>query len=432
MAVSTNTPFGPGMLEREETLSPPVARQPYTPPPRQGEDIESGREEQYELQSSNGHLMNGTVEGKMPSVDGIDDMAIGASPAEYAGSRRKRKDSPGLKAAVKPQTVANMLRKGIVEHQLGLSLNLLLLLAMSWAIFPSLREQLEAFFLLSYKTSRGGQQEAMYGQGPRDLGFVVGCIVLFTGLRAFLIDYILTPLAGLWGIRNLRTRDRFAEQSFLLLYYLIYWNWGVYLFVSDTPILFPTSSTNFSEALNTLLVSLWTDFPRLLINGNMKLYYLSQLSFWIQQIMVVHLEEKRKDHYQMLTHHFVTVALMSTSYCHRQWRVGSAVLACMDIIEIIFPVCSISLNSRGLLSRKLTLFAIERQDTEVSWLPNGLRYCVWPVCGYVAHCTTWLLSYNLLELICACEPGRYAIWDVQSQEGGARIYCWPSSGSRGW
>lgn len=350
MAVSTQTPLGHDTFEPETRLNPPIARQPYTPPPRQGEDVESGKEEHFELQSSDGYSNGRATEGKIPSVDGIDDLAICASPAEYAGLRRKRKDMPAFAASVKPQTVANMLRKGIVDHQLGLSLNLLLLLTMSWVLFPSLRGKLEAFFLLSYKSSRGEGQDAMYGQGPRDLGFVVGCIVLFTGLRAFLIDYILTPLAGLWGIRNPRTRDRFAEQSFLLLYYLLYWNWGVYLFVADTPTLFPTSSTSFSNALTTLLISLWTEFPRLLIDGSMKLYYLSQLAFWIQQIMVVHLEEKRKDHYQMLTHHFVTVALMSTSYCYRQWRVGSAVLACMDIIEIIFPVCS-DLESLPLIAK---------------------------------------------------------------------------------
>lgn len=73
----------------------------------------------------------------------------------------------------------------------------------------------------------------------------------------------------------------------------------------------------------------------------MKFYYLSQLAFWIQQIVVIHLEERRHDHYQMLTHHFVTVALMSTSYAYRQWRVGNAILACMDIVDLIFPLAKI-------------------------------------------------------------------------------------------
>ena len=83
---------------------------------------------------------------------------------------------------------------------------------------------------------------------------------------------------------------------------------------------------------------MWTHFPRLLVDAQMKIYYLSQLAFWTQQILVIHLEERRKDHYQMLTHHFTTVALMSTSYGFRQLRVGNAVLVCMDFVDLFFPV----------------------------------------------------------------------------------------------
>ena len=83
---------------------------------------------------------------------------------------------------------------------------------------------------------------------------------------------------------------------------------------------------------------MWTYFPRLLVDAQMKGYYLSQLAFWITQILVIHLEERRKDHYQMLTHHFITIALMSTSYGHRQLRAGNAVLVCMDVVDLFFPV----------------------------------------------------------------------------------------------
>ncbi|RMX90611.1 hypothetical protein D0868_14477 [Hortaea werneckii] len=73
----------------------------------------------------------------------------------------------------------------------------------------------------------------------------------------------------------------------------------------------------------------------------MKLYYLSQSAFWIQQIVVLHLEERRKDHWQMLTHHFITVGLLAGSYPYRHWRVGNAVLVCMDLVDFIFPLAKI-------------------------------------------------------------------------------------------
>lgn len=131
---------------------------------------------------------------------------------------------------------------------------------------------------------------------------------------------------------------RFAEQSYLLLYYTIYWTWGVRLFIQETPATLLKSSSGAESWISSILISLWTNFPKLYVEAAMKFYYLSQLAFWAQQIVVIHLEERRHDHYQMLTHHFVTVALMSTSYAYRQWRVGNAVLACMDIVDLVFPV----------------------------------------------------------------------------------------------
>ncbi|KAK5170283.1 Sphingosine N-acyltransferase lag1 [Saxophila tyrrhenica] len=324
-------------------LSPPQVRQPFTPPPRSRDDDDNadGNEEVVaklqQLQAGKGSISGG-LNPKPHGSFNIEDMAVCASPGEFA--RAKRKSDGSRLQALETQSLATMLRKGIVKHQLGLSLNLIILLGMSWCLFPSLRQTLEAFFTLSYQSNLPGQ-EAMYGEGLRDLYFVAAFTVLLIGVRAFMLDYVLTPLAGLWGIRNPRTRDRFAEQSFLLLYYIIFWNWGLYLFISDTPSLSASATAPTSSAFSNLLISLWTGFPRLLVHSSMKLYYLSQLAFWIKEILVVHLEEKRKDHYQMLTHHLVTVALMATSYGYRQWRVGNAVLVAMDIVEIIFPTAKI-------------------------------------------------------------------------------------------
>lgn len=139
------------------------------------------------------------------------------------------------------------------------------------------------------------------------------------------------------------TVGRFAEQSYLLIYYTIYWTWGIRLFIQDTPSDLSIVGIADRSFISNLLISLWTDFPKLYVGAAMKFYYLSQLAFWAQQIVVIHLEERRHDHHQMLTHHFVTVALMSTSYAYRQWRVGNAVLACMDIVDLVFPVSYVTL-----------------------------------------------------------------------------------------
>ena len=140
----------------------------------------------------------------------IEDLALCANPggyenAEVGRSERKRRRETN-KSATGGESLAGMLRRGIVNHQLGLSLNLILLVGMSWCVFPSLRNKLEAFFWLSYRTTK--QADAMFGQGPRDLNLVIGFVVLFTGLRAFMLDHVLMPLAGALGVRQHKGRVR--------------------------------------------------------------------------------------------------------------------------------------------------------------------------------------------------------------------------------
>ena len=170
---------------------------------------------------------------------------------------------------------------------------------------------------------------------------------------------------------------------------MIYWTWGIRLFVQETP---SDVSVNGSLIPN-LLLSLWTNFPKLYVGAAMKFYYLSQLAFWIQQIVVIHLEERRHDHYQMLTHHFVTVALMSTSYAYRQWRVGNAILACMDIVDLVFPLAKI-LRYLSLQTACDACFAL----FVITWIAARhvayLSIC-WSIHAYVGKATMHYGTYSL-------------------------------------
>lgn len=59
---------------------------------------------------------------------------------------------------------------------------------------------------------------------------------------------------------------------------------------------------------------------------------------YIQQMFVINLEERRKDHYQMFAHHVITTMLMSFSYVFNYTRVGNAILCTMDLVDIILAV----------------------------------------------------------------------------------------------
>lgn len=74
------------------------------------------------------------------------------------------------------------------------------------------------------------------------------------------------------------------------------------------------------------------------MSGTFKCYYLLQLAFWVQQILVVHIEARRKDHAQMLTHHIITCTIMSVAYVYRYTRVANVVLCLMDVVDLVFSV----------------------------------------------------------------------------------------------
>ena len=83
---------------------------------------------------------------------------------------------------------------------------------------------------------------------------------------------------------------------------------------------------------------LWSKFPEPLLEPRVKWYYIVQFAFWLQQLFVVNIEERRKDHWQMFTHHVFTSALLLTSYGFYQTKVGNVILSLMDVVDILLPV----------------------------------------------------------------------------------------------
>jgi very-long-chain ceramide synthase len=77
------------------------------------------------------------------------------------------------------------------------------------------------------------------------------------------------------------------------------------------------------------------------MDGLSKYYYLVALSFWLQQLVVVNIEERRKDHLQMFTHHMITCALVFASYCYHQTNVGNVILCLMDVVDLFLPLAKI-------------------------------------------------------------------------------------------
>lgn len=105
----------------------------------------------------------------------------------------------------------------------GLSVNLLMLLFLTHLSFPRARRHTRKFFELSYYNPNSGE----YCAGWNDAWMVLYWIVVFTGLRAAVMDYLLTPFAKKAGAKTERDQTRFAEQAWLLIYYSVFWTLGM-------------------------------------------------------------------------------------------------------------------------------------------------------------------------------------------------------------
>ena len=205
----------------------------------------------------------------------------------------------------------------------GISANLISMLFFIHIFFPSAGHHTRKFFRISYYNPATGD----FALGWDDIFFVFYWSIVFTGLRCIVIDYALAPLAGVLGIRKKKPKVRFAEQAWIVCYYSVSWCTGIYIVY------------NSDYWLD--LRALWRTWPEREMEGIAKWYYLVQFGFWLQQIVVVNIEERRKDHWQMFTHHIFTCALIFTSYGYHQYRVGTLILCLMDFADVVLPLAKV-------------------------------------------------------------------------------------------
>lgn len=151
-----------------------------------------------------------------------------------ANSRRKgRKKEASIIAAVCAWIVEHQIGRSrwrgcsvpdaLLTIYLGLATNLLSLLVLTHLCFPRSRRQTRKFFGLSYYNASSGQCTL----GWDDIFLVFYWIVIFTGLRAAVMEYLLVPLAQRVGIGKKKEMVRFAEQAWIFIYYGACWSLGM-------------------------------------------------------------------------------------------------------------------------------------------------------------------------------------------------------------
>ncbi|WFD43558.1 sphingosine N-acyltransferase [Malassezia psittaci] len=176
-----------------------------------------------------------------------------------------------------------------------------------------------------------------YGKGWLDLCFVAYFVVVFSFLRQTLTMHVFKPLARRWGIQSDQKQTRFAEQGYALTYWGLASILGLYVMSFQDSWWFSTYPTPNKQNLIisgiVRMINLPIEYPHWVMRPETKLYYLLQASYWMQQafVMLLGLERPRKDYYELIAHHLVTLWLIGWSYFINLTMIGTTVFVCMDI-----------------------------------------------------------------------------------------------------
>ncbi|KAK9496002.1 TLC domain-containing protein [Lipomyces doorenjongii] len=204
----------------------------------------------------------------------------------------------------------------LVQNQITLPIYLVSALTLVHFLLP-FQHITSKFLYLSHRVEHSG----LYVKGPDDAYFVFFWVVAFTCIRAFAMDYLFVPFARFYDISRKKALTRFAEQAWSCSYCCVFGSLGTYLMYKSP------------YWLNT--DELWVGWPHRELQHMFKWYYLVQLAFWLQQIFVLNIEERRKDFRQMFTHHIVTCLLLIASYNYCFTRIGNVVLCLMDVVDVV-------------------------------------------------------------------------------------------------
>ena len=215
----------------------------------------------------------------------------------------------------------------------------LVLLAAFLALYatnPTEANIVHQFIFLSYKqppTEPGAPPQ--YGKGPADIAFVAFYTIVLSFTREFIMQELLAPLARVSGIKSHAKQLRFMEQMYTAIYFGVTGPAGLYV-MRHSPVWY-FNTTGMYEA-----------FPHRSHIAVFKFYYLFEAAYWAQQAIVMLLgqEKPRKDYYELVAHHIVTLSLIALSYRFHFTYIGIAIYITHDISDFFLAVCCLIYSCR--------------------------------------------------------------------------------------
>lgn len=251
---------------------------------------------------------------------------------------------PWLRWAVQPSTLLILVSYFSSYFHLGSAFKLVLLpivLYVNWELVspyikPGVQNPFGSIFLLSGRIPSSLDENPLYAKTYEDLLFIAYYVVFFSLVRQLIAIKTCRPIARYFGIKRKAKLDRFGEQGYALVYFLVSGIWGyvsVSIHIASTrPLIYISAhygsiaylvvsyrvllDRSVQTCIHFVLVIIHDmgeiDYPHWEMKPELKRYYLMQSSYWCQQLIVtaLGLERPRKDYAELVAHHLVTLWLV--------------------------------------------------------------------------------------------------------------------------
>ncbi|KFY73887.1 hypothetical protein V499_06055 [Pseudogymnoascus sp. VKM F-103] len=305
--------FSTPLLASLEQVSP--AKDSKTPPRRKKT---SGGDKDKKTSSRKAGLKSVSSSDLLPT----------STPNGDADSQSKE---PGFLERRNPPSFLGRCKHVVTKHSWIIPLIMMLAFLSGYAYNPTESNIIHRFIFLSYAQEplEGADPSAptLYGKGLWDFAFVSFYTVVLSFTREFIMQELLRPLARFCGINSRGKQYRFMEQVYTAIYFSIIGSAGLYV-MSGTPMWYFKTH------------GMYEFFPHKTHVAIFKFYYLFQAAYWSQQaiVMLLGLEKPRKDFYELVAHHIITLTLIFLSYRFHFMHIGLAVYITHDISDFFLAL----------------------------------------------------------------------------------------------
>lgn len=158
------------------------------------------------------------------------------------------------------------------------------------------------------------------------------------------------------------TLKKFTESGWRFLYYLFAFIYGCVV-LWDKPWFWDGNACWYSYPYHALTPGIWW-------------YYMIELSFYWSLTFSQFFDIKRKDFFQMLVHHVITISLLAFSYACNLTRIGTLVLVIHDIADIPLEAAKMAkyVNKQRLCDSLFGFFTLTWFITRLGVYPYKIIY----------------------------------------------------------